>query len=105
MEKAAQLREAVRPFADKARQVQVGKGIMSRKGTTAPRNGETAKIRAWGAGEGVCGVRAWSCPSSILRTLIMRLKKLPPTTNDTSSGRHDLFLQKSHLCRLCCLVI
>lgn len=45
---AAQLREAIRPFADKARRVQEGKGAKGKKrSVTAQRGKDNAKIRAW----------------------------------------------------------
>lgn len=46
-ENAARLREAVRPFAEKAREVQVGKRGKSKKGGNPQPDGETPKIRAW----------------------------------------------------------
>ena len=46
-ENATQLRDAVRPFVDKARRVQADKRAKTRRTTTSQRNGETAQIRAW----------------------------------------------------------
>ncbi|MEV7801311.1 Lsr2 family protein [Microbacterium foliorum] len=46
-ENAAQLRDAVRPFVEKARRVQADKRSKTRRGTASGRNGETAQIRAW----------------------------------------------------------
>lgn len=47
IENAARLREAVRPFAEKARRVQADKRAKTRRATASQRNGETAQIRAW----------------------------------------------------------
>ena len=52
VENATQLRETVRPFTDKARRIPATKRHRSRRSTPAPRNGETAKIRAWAQDKG-----------------------------------------------------
>lgn len=44
---AAQLRDAVRPFTNQARQVQTGKRAKAPKGASSQHKGETAKVRAW----------------------------------------------------------
>ena len=46
-ENATQLRDAVRPFVDKARRVQADKRAKTRRATASQRNGETPQIRAW----------------------------------------------------------
>ena len=47
VENAAQLRDAVRPFVEKARRVQADKRSKTRRGAASARNGETAQIRVW----------------------------------------------------------
>ena len=44
---ATRFREAIRPFADKARRVQAGKGAKGKRSVTAQRGKDNAKIRAW----------------------------------------------------------
>lgn len=51
-ENAAQLREALRPFADKARRVQAERRSTPKQRVTSQPDGETPKIRAWAQDNG-----------------------------------------------------
>ena len=51
-ENAAKLREAIRPFANKARRTRPEKTTQGRRRSTPQRNGETARIRAWAQNNG-----------------------------------------------------